>query len=269
MNIWTFAESCDKRNALIREGISELSPDLMAFQEAGYADGRHQVAEILDGMGYRILHQFEVGDAHGNNANCIACRWPFELVEMISLQVTPQAKNYPYAAIAVRVNAPEPVGPILFVNSKPSWELNREYERELQAVELAKLLERHRDRQAFPAVVAGDFDATPDSASIRFLTGRQSLAGICTHLLDAWAQAGDGSAGHTWTYENDFAHSIIKRAIRQPNHARRIDYVFLGSPHDYGKHAQFRECRVVLNRPQDGIWPSDHYAVYAEIDVAT
>jgi len=28
-----------------------------------------------------------------------------------------------------------------------------------------------------------------------------------------------------------------------------------------------RSCRVVMDKPADGLWPSDHYAVYAEIDV--
>lgn len=268
MNIWGFAESCERRNDLMREGITELSPDLLAFQEAGHEEGRHQVTEILSGMDYHILHQFEVSDAQGNNANCLASRWPFEFVEFLSFQVTPNAQSYPLAAMAVRVDAPEPIGPLLFVNSKPSWELNRELERELQAIELARMIERHRVRDGFPVVVAGDFDATPDSASIRFLSGRQSLGGMSTHLLDAWVQAGDGFQGHTWTHENAFADSIIRRVIRQPNHARRIDYIFLGSPHDYSQYAQFRKCRVVLNQPAGDVWPSDHYAVYAEIDVA-
>jgi endonuclease/exonuclease/phosphatase family metal-dependent hydrolase len=166
------------------------------------------------------------------------------------------------------VAAPEPAGPLLFVCAKPSWELHRERERELQALAIVALIRRHARREEFPTVLAGDFDAGPDAASIRFLCGKQSLEGVSTQFLDAWEQAGDGSAGHTWTWRNAFAARIIAACIRQPRHARRIDYVFLGSPHDHDRFARVRSARVVLNRPDArGVWPSDHYGVHVEIDV--
>jgi hypothetical protein len=43
---------------------------------------------------------------------------------------------------------------------------------------------------------------------------------------------------------------------------------FMGSFHDYRKFARFASCRIVMNHPTDGIWPSDHYGVYATIDTA-
>lgn len=269
MNIWAFAEPYDARQKLLREGIQQLDPDLMSFQEAGNDGQRHQVRDLLDGLGYYVLHQFDLSPERPRRTDgvCIASRWPLEKAELLSLDLTPACKGYPYAALVARVAAPEPVGHILFVAAKPSWELNREYERELQAVALAKMVERLADPKGFPTVIAGDFDATPDSASIRFLTGRQSLSGTSVHYLDAWEKAGDGSPGHTWTFENDYARQIIDRVIRQPRHARRIDYIFLGSPHNYSKFARVRDCRVVLAAPTNGVWPSDHYAVYAEFEV--
>jgi endonuclease/exonuclease/phosphatase family metal-dependent hydrolase len=269
MNIWNFAEPYEQRQQLLREGILRLDPDLLAFQEAGFDGRRDQVRDLLDGAGYHIAHQFDsLASPPARDGCCVASRWPFDLVEVLSLQLTPECARYPYAAVAVRVAAPDPVGPMLFVCAKPSWELNRERERELQAVALVGMIRRHARRAEFPTVIAGDFDATPDSASIRFLTGRQSLEGTSAHCLDAWQQAGDGSPGYTWTYRNGFAAAIIDQCIRQPRHERRIDYVFLGSPHDHDRFARVRAARVVLDTPADGVWPSDHYAVYAEIEVA-
>jgi len=132
---------------------------------------------------------------------------------------------------------------------------------------VAKAIVRHADRAGAPPIVAGDFDATPDSASIRFLTGRQSLGGMSVHLRDAWAEAGNGRPGYTWTYRNGSAREVITRHFQDRRHERRIDYIFLGSPHDSARPACVRDTRVVLDRPRASVWPSDHFAVYAEIEV--
>ncbi|MHB9105967.1 MAG: endonuclease/exonuclease/phosphatase family protein [Armatimonadota bacterium] len=266
MNIWTFTEPYAARMAVLRQGIEALAPDLLAFQEAGYAEGRHQVAEVLDGMSYHILHQYEAApSAVKDNACCVASRWPFELVEVLPLQVTERTLTYPYAALAVRVASP--AGPLLFVCAKPSWELHREYERELQALALAEMIARHADPAGLPPILAGDFDAAPDRASIRFLTGRQSLNGQSVHFRDAWEEAGDGTEGFTWTSENPGVAELIHSRFHQSRHARRIDYIFLGSFHDYAKPARITRCEVALNAPVDGVYASDHYAVFAEIEV--
>lgn len=268
-NIWGFAEPYAARQRLLRDGIRKLDPDILAFQEAGRKPGSDQVREVLDGMGYRILHQFDL-QAPGkfDNGVCIASRWPMDKVQLLSLQLTKHALHYPYAALAVRVHAPPPVGDFLFVNSKPSWQFNREKEREMQAVAVARMVRRHAAPQGFPPVLAGDFDAAPGNASIRFLTGQQSLDGESTHFWDCWAQAGDGSPGYTWTDANPYVRAFVWQRLRLRRHARRIDYIFLGSFHDYAQFASVRRCRVVLDRPVRGVRPSDHYAVFAEIDVS-
>jgi len=270
MNIWSFSERYEERQRLLRAGIEELGPDLLAFQEAGYDGTRDQVRDMLDGLGYHVIHQFDgMTPLPGNDGCAIASRWPMELLEITSLQVEPHAQGYGYAALVARVRAPEPVGELLFVCAKPSWELNREYERERQAVELVRAIARHADPSGVPPIVAGDFDTTPESASVRFLTGKQSLDGMSVHFRDAWAEAGDGTPGYTWTYRNDSAQGIIDACLHERHHERRIDYIFLGSPHDYARRACLRKARVVLDAPDAGLWPSDHYAVYAEIEVAS
>ena len=274
MNIWNFCEPYEKRQSLLRRGLQELDPDLMAFQEAGFTDGRHQVADVLRGMGYHILHQFEVqSDPRGVNglnttrANgcCVASRWPMQFTELLSLDITEHTHGY--AALAVRVAVPSPVGPLLFVSAVTSWELNREYERERQAVEIVKMVHRHARKGEFPPIIAGDFDAAPEAASVRFLTGKQSLDGMSVCFRDAWAEVGDGGPGYTWTTDNRHVREWVEAVMFEKRHARRIDYIFLGSFHDYPKYARISTCRVVLDRPTNGVWPSDHYAVHATIDV--
>ena len=72
-----------------------------------------------------------------------------------------------------------------------------------------------RHRRELPTIIAGDFNAAPDAASIRFLSGLQSLNGHSVHYHDAWAVAGEG-AGHTWTTDNPNARSMANQIIGQP-----------------------------------------------------
>jgi len=118
-----------------------------------------------------------------------------------------------------------------------------------------------RTAGGFPPLLVGDFSAEPDSAEIRYVTGLQSLGGHSVAMLDAWRVAGRGGGtidgGITWSNENDYA-----RLSLEPD--RRIDYVFAGTPRRDGL-GQITHCRVVCDFEQDGVWPSDHYGVYAEL----
>jgi len=269
MNIYHVHEPYPQRKRLLRDGIRRLSPDVLAFQEAWLDGKQNQVAELLDGLGYNVFHQFESLPPRpsSHNGNAIASRWPIERLPVLSLQVTDRSQNDIYAAMPVKILAPDPVGPFLFVNCKPSWELRSELERELQLLAIADMVGKRADPGGFPTILAGDFDATPDSAGIRFLSGKQSLHGKSVHYRDAWLHGGDGTEGFTWTYRNDMAKAVIGRVVHQQRHERRIDYIFLGSPHDYARFARVRACRVALNKPKNRVWPSDHYGLYAEIDV--
>lgn len=260
-------EPYEDRNAVLREGIVDLQPDVLSFQEAAYLPGKqHQIAECLDGLGYRIDHQFDgVDSPPRGDGNCIASRWPMERTALVPLPKTPRSGTYPVAALCATVHAPAPFGPFLLVNSKTSWQLHLERERERQVVTIARLVEEYADPEGLPAIVAADFDASPDSASIRFMTGRQSLDGCSTHFLDAWEIAGDGTPGHTWTSDNPFNRAIISRYTGGETHRRRIDYIFVGSPFLFGKRVHIQSCKVVLDKAVNGIHASGHFGVYAEI----
>jgi hypothetical protein len=69
--------------------------------------------------------------------------------------------------------------------------------------------------------------------------------------------AGDGGSGHTWSNRNSYAVVAL-----EPD--RRIDYVFVGLPQRSGP-GQLLSCRVVCNDEKGGVWPTDHWGVYAEL----
>jgi hypothetical protein len=75
-------------------------------------------------------------------------------------------------------------------------------------------------------------------------------------FIDAWAAAGD-PPGSTWSNANPFAAADL-----EPD--RRIDYVFVGYPRPGGA-GHVTAARVEAVEPVDGVHPSDHYAMLAEL----
>ncbi len=268
-NIWNYQEPYAARMKLLRARIEALSPDLIGFQEAGWAPGEeHQVSQLLKDLGYFIHHERDgIPPAEQPTKKqlldvAVASRWPTSKVELWQLPGTGKA-------LAVQVAVPEPFGPLLFVSTfgTARWQLNRESYREQGAVALDQHVRERASSEGFPPIIAGDFDAVPEAASIRYLTGLQSLAGKSTHYRDAWAWAGDPEqAGFTWTTRSPYVAKIARDAFQADSHHRRIDYILVGSPHHYRRLARIVSCRVVLDSPDDaGVWPSDHFGVLAEI----
>jgi hypothetical protein len=99
------------------------------------------------------------------------------------------------------------------------------------------------------------------------LAGLQSLCGRSVLYHDAWAVAGDGP-GYTWVADNPNADQVLAQIVRQPNHRRRIDYVFVGGWHAHpDAHCVVRSARLAFDQPVDGLYPSDHFGVVVDVDI--
>src|SRR5215207_1315890 len=187
------------RLAVLADGLRALDPDLAAFQEAIHHDDYGQLPDLL-GPGYHLAHQTR-READGSGVS-IASRWPLGEVHEVDLQVTPRTADFPCTALVAEVQVPPPIGPLLFVNHKPNFELALEHERGLQALATASHLERLAAGRDVHVVVAGDFDATPDAASMRFWRGRQSLGHASVCYRDTWEHTHPDDPGHTFTPAN-------------------------------------------------------------------
>ncbi|GAA5132802.1 endonuclease/exonuclease/phosphatase family protein [Pseudonocardia adelaidensis] len=260
-------EGDPRRIGLLNQELRRLAPELVALQEVV---GREHLDELLEGTGLHSTHQADVmayappfADRYGGNA--VATRWPHTVVEVLDQRLA-GAGDVPWCTVAVKVPLPD-VGELLFISATASWQLDAEAVRERQAVALGDLDARHRTE--LPTIIAGDFNADPDAASIRYLTGRQSLSGRSVHYHDAWEVAGNGP-GHTWSVDNANAAALFDRIVRQPGHRGRLDYVFTGSWHAHPKaRCEIRSASVAFDRPTDGVWPSDHYGVVVDVEIAT
>ncbi|MBB4570794.1 endonuclease/exonuclease/phosphatase family protein [Rhizobium leucaenae] len=267
LNVWN-VEGDSRRHNIINQELRRLKPDLVALQEVIQSAEARTLDTMMDGLGLHVTHQQDVqvvappyADRYGGAA--IATRWPHKVVEVLDPRM-PQAPDVPWATLAATVDLGD-IGSILFIGTTAAWRPAAEAARERHAVAITDLDSRHR--QDLPTIIAGDLNANPDAASIRYLTGRQSLDGRSVCYYDAWEIGGHGK-GDTWTVANPNAAAGAERIIGQANYHRRFDYVLVGSwdAHPNGR-AEIQSAERVFDQPAGGVWPSDHYGVMVDIEL--
>jgi endonuclease/exonuclease/phosphatase family metal-dependent hydrolase len=261
MNLFAHHRNWAERREVLSAGARDLNPDLAVFQEAIRTATYDQVDEIL-GPGYHVFHQRGRSDDGGGAS--IASRWPLEVCREADLQMTDglYRSGWIGSLAVVEVRAPKPIGPVLLVHHKPTWQSGVELERERQAVASARIVEEIVAGTDRHVVLAGDFDATPDSASIRFWTGRQSLDGMSVYYQDAWEAVHGDEPGHTFTPANG-----IRSGRWRPRPGRRIDYVMVRCG-DHGATLDITGCELAFDRSVGGVWASDHFGVWADLEPA-
>lgn len=226
-----------RRTELLNRELRSVRPDLVALQEVRHPD---QLARLLARTRlHHVTHQAEVlrdqppeADRFGGTA--IATREPHRVVEYVERRIG----EFHYWTLVVRV------GDLLFITPTTPWQPEAVEARYLQAQEV---IQRYADM--LPMIVAGDLNARPDEAGVRYLS---------TYLQDAWTIAGAGP-GFTWSADNPLAAAEIARLDGTPG---RIDYVFAGPG------LRVRSARLVGERPVDGVWLSDHAGVVADVVAA-
>jgi endonuclease/exonuclease/phosphatase family metal-dependent hydrolase len=268
LNLWGRRGEWDGRRRVLVEGFRKLKPDLVAFQEAVVGDGYDQVAALL-GPGYHVAHQTDReagrgGDIEDGQGISVASRWPLGEVWEPDLNVTSRTEDFACGTIIVEVFAPEPVGLLLFVNHLPNWQLTFEHERELQTVVVGRAIEKIVEGRTLHVVLAGDLDATPDAASVRFWRGRQSLGGMSVCYRDAWGSTHPDEPGHTFTAENP----LVTAENWDWELGRRIDHVFVHCT-DHGPTLDIRNRERIFDEPVDGVWGNDHFGVVADLSTQT
>ncbi|WP_433164653.1 endonuclease/exonuclease/phosphatase family protein [Kribbella sp. CA-247076] len=247
-----------RRTGLINVELRRLSPDLVALQEVR----KDQLATLLDGTGLaHVTHQEDVLRSDWSDGTVLATRWPHRVVDV--QEHRPAEGDVHWWTLAAAVDVPE-LGELLFIQPATPWRLDQAGAREAQLLAAVEVDQLHRFR--LPSIIAGDLNATPKSAGIRFLTGLQSLGGRSAHYHDAWVVGGNGT-GYTWTVANPLAAAEIERLVGQPHHRRRIDYIFVGSAHSHPTaRARILHAELIGDAPVDGVWLSDHFGVLADLE---
>ena len=271
LNLWGRRGEWEERRRVLVEGFRTMQPDLVAFQEAVVGKGYDQVTEIL-GSDYHVAHQTDReagmgGDIEDGQGISIASRWPLGEAWEPDLNVTPRTEDFACGTIIAEVFAPEPVGPLLFINHLPNWQLTFEHERELQTVIAGRVIEEIAIERNDPHVIlAGDLDATPEAASVRFWRGLQSLGGMSVCYRDAWGSTHPGEPGHTFTDENPLV--TAENWDWELELGRRIDHIFVRCS-AHGPTLDICACERIFDEPVAGVWGSDHFGFCADLSAQT
>ena len=262
----------EARHQAIESVLCDARPDVVMLQESWVEpDGSTQaqlLAERLD------LHAVTAAELAGFSrypqatywvVNAVLTRWPSRILRAVPLFDEHQAPTWRHVLI-VHVDRPDAEGGA-FIAAGTHLEhglersLTRSAQMEHLMTEVSNAIGPSETwRERLPAIVAGDFNAVPWSDELRRATGAAETYVPGFGLVDAWDACGNTERGDTWSSSNPL---VPRRAI-SPN--RRLDYITTTFPRrrNFGS---FRSCELLALDPVDSVQPSDHYAVFAEVEL--
>ena len=252
LNVWNVSGHWRSRREAILGVLRRWEPDIVCLQEVIASERGNQGEWLASALGaWSVAYAGEpVSDGRAHFGNAVLSRWPIETDSSAQLPYVPDELEVQRVVVHART------GGVDVFSTHLAWQLHDAALRERQVQALVRFVAERTDPAApLGPVVAGDFNAEPDSSAVRYLSGLASLDGGSVYLQDAWRLAGDGGPGITWSNRNP--HAALDQ---EPD--RRIDYIFSGF-HGRGGEGRPVECRVVADEPADGIWPSDHFGLLA------
>jgi endonuclease/exonuclease/phosphatase family metal-dependent hydrolase len=252
-NIWWRYGPWQQRRPAIAATLRQLDPDVIALQEVWDDGAGNLAAELAGELGYH--HAFQSAERMDGIGfgNAVLSRWPIARRDSRPLYGEEETGE---GRVVVFAEVDGPRGPLPVFSTHLNWRFEHSHIRQKQVGDLARFV-ASMEPGAYPPILCGDFNANPTSEEVRMLTGETTCAAEGLAFRDAWKDGGDGGPGYTWDNANPFARQGL-----EPN--RRIDYQFVGFPKARGA-GHTVHCRVAGNEPVDGVWPSDHFAVLAEL----
>ena len=282
-NLWWRFGPWQQRQSPILAELRAVNPDVAFLQEvwADTPQGRNnadadaaaecrgdQAQNLADGLGMSMLRTVDDAGQPQGFGNAILSRWPLELVEQVAL---PDEDGNPSRRTALLARISAPTCSLLVAVTHLSWEYYHGPLRQEQLRLIVERLDAHYRRpepqsgsasteppsQPELVVVAGDLNAPPNSDEVRRLTGLSTPYVPKLVFTDAWAAVTD-EPGHTWDRHNP--HRTDSQWPR-----RRLDYLMVGWPRPKPL-GNPRSAVLAGKQAHDGVVPSDHYGVVAEID---
>lgn len=255
-NLWWRFGPWRERQPAIRAELARAEPDVVLLQEVWSDDDADQAEQLASALGFSMARTTGSDGRPQAFGNAILSRWPIRDREMV---VLPNEEGKPSHRSALTAVIETPAGLQPFTVTHLAWQYDASPLRQAQLEVVVDLVARHRsdDETAPPPVLAGDLNAVPDSDEVRRLTGRSTPFRPGLIFTDCWEVVGDGP-GHTWTRDNP--HSAEALWPR-----RRLDYVLVAWPRPKPLGNPLR-VELAGVQAHDGMVPSDHTAVVAELD---
>jgi len=266
-NVWGIADGTqwEERQAGIESVLVEQDPDIVFLQEArAEHSGDRQPERLAAALGgfhaAWPLGQWEGRDGWFGNA--VLSRWP-----VISTSWHPLHRlngGTPWRHM-VEVVVDSPWGPWPMISTHFEYPFDQSAQRQLSARELMQLVAHRQGEKSsalrrLPVIVGADLNAVPDSDEVHILTGRSpGVRGVV--FSDVWEIVGAGGRlgeqGVTWNPRNPHLANTA-----WPN--RRLDYLLVSWPRPKPIGNPIRAW-IAGDQPVNGRYPSDHFAVVADI----
>jgi endonuclease/exonuclease/phosphatase family metal-dependent hydrolase len=253
LNLWNLSGPWRQRREEVLAWLARLEPDVVCLQEVVDDGERNTARWLAEKAGFAGCYFAGVEARPGSLFGpAILARSALEHEASYPLPNEPGPTDIQRLLVHARIDGVD------VFNTHLTWLYESGALRENQVLRIDELIAEHASPSSpLPPILAGDFNADPDSTEIRFLCGLASLGGRSTYFQDAWRVAGGRGPGYTWDNHNPFA-----AAEFEPD--RRIDYVFVGWRKARGA-GRVESCRVVCDRALTGTYPTDHFAVLAEV----
>ncbi|MGC9539896.1 endonuclease/exonuclease/phosphatase family protein [Streptomyces sp. UG1] len=263
-NLWWRFGPWEARQKAILAELRALRPDIVGLQEVWAAGGENQAEWLASELRMHWAWapspapdrwRRRIGDHTVDIGNAVLSRWPVTAQRTLRL---PAPSDVDDGRLALFTRLAAPSYDIPFFTTHLTSALDASAVRCRQVTALAEFIGEHRGETPFPTVVTGDFNAWPDSDEIRLFGGYRTAPVVRGQVLfDAWEYADPSAPSATWDRENPHA-----AAGRMPS--ARVDYIHVGPP-GKGGLGQVRGVRRAGDEPVDGVWPSDHAAVAADL----
>ena len=256
---WRFGGNWRERAAGIRITLETYQPDVVGLVETWSADGTTQPDVLAGHLGMHAAFAptslppapdpvEEPGQLGATVGLGLLSRWPFLRTEVRELPHTERPGPAPTALIGT---LDHPRGHLHVIVTCREWEPQYAADRAAQTVALAELVTDPAFDGPLPVLLIGDLNAPPDEPE---------LAPLRAVTVDTW-EAGGGDPGAT-TLDSLLPYAPLAATTLID---RRIDHVLV-RPGRPDATVTVRGAFIAGDRPIDGLYPSDHYAIGADLD---
>jgi endonuclease/exonuclease/phosphatase family metal-dependent hydrolase len=256
---WRFGGAWREREPGILATLETYRPDLVGLVETWAGDGTSQAERLGDALTLDSVFvptslppapdPVESPDQNGIAVGIgLLSRWRIVATEVHELPHTQRGGAPPTAFVST---VDHPRGPLHVVVACTEWEPEYAGDQLEQSRALAALAAQKRFDGRLPVLLIGDLNAAVD---------QPELAPVTETMVDTWT-AGGGDPDAV-TYDSTMP-LTGPGAVKQLD--RRIDHVFARPGHP-GRTVTVHRAFLAGDRPVDGVYPSDHYAVGVDLD---
>lgn len=254
---WRFGPRWADRQPGILATIKQLAPDVLALQEVWSTSDTTQAHELAKALGMQAVFDSPSYPSAPKDSDqpdhagvdlgiAVLSRWP--ILDHDRIAMPARHRDWDPVALAVRVDHPS--GPLPIVCACLDHGMPYTDDRIAQGRLLADLGTDPRFDGPCPVVVMGDLNAAADSPVLR------SLQDV---LTDAWVAG--GGAADAITLPSTHPSAPMEAGPQMID--QRIDHIFF-RPGREDQHFIVEGVRMA-GEPVDGVYPSDHRAVVADL----